>query len=203
MIATSMHTAPRVPAGSNSLAARAAQGLADGVEPTRRGILGALAGVPVAAAFGTIALSPLKASPRAWEAAIANWKRAEAIHDQACTRTDAAYARYYEGQKALPKQPNGMLIRAGDTLEQASARMKAEVAKAKQADAECRLASGIDAAETAQDIACDADCDARAALFQMPAPDLRAVIFKMEIEGSTNEHEWILADLRHLVAKEG
>lgn len=190
--AVPLRPAPRVPAGHTSLAASAA--------PSRRGILGALAFMPAIAAVATVGFAHSEATADAWDAADRRFKEARARLSAASEANDAALGRYYATRDSLPKEPNGVEIRKGDTIETAYARDKALRETARRADAECQRACGVAASEDVLEAACDADEQALQALFATAAPDLNAAIKKLEMinDGDGDGLHHVLADLRRL-----
>ena len=170
---------------------------------TRRGMLGAIAGVPLAASFGAIAFAPASASLRAWDAAVRHHEIARANLTRACEANDAAYERYYDARGTLPKEPNGLHILVGDTVESGTVRHRAAMDLAKSADRECQEKCGIQSTERVLDEISAAEEAALLVLFETPAPHLPAVIMKLDMvdDGVTDKLHYAIADLRRLAAE--
>ena len=164
----------------------------------RRSLLGAVPAIAAAAAIPAIAFT---APTGEWEAALAHCERAYTALDAACDVSAAASSLYFE---ARPKLPNGTPCFVGDTLETYSARVHAEKAAREVAGRECRRRFGVDEATDAEDRACDAASAALSALLATPAPDLAAVIRKIELISEMgndhHDHTSVISDLRRMGA---
>ncbi len=222
--------APRVPAGPNSLAARAAQGLANDAEPTRRGILGALAGVPIAAAFGTIALPAMASTSSDWPQAYAHFKAADArwdrhtadVYNPAVDEIDAfapapdltwkvtaksGQTATYRFNPRNPDEWDGNWITA---ISKGGLKKKEEYFTwlARQKLAAERV--GFDAISSEDDRLCQLLVAARKGAVATPTGSIselaeKAAFILDQYEDSIDEQifDVILADLRRLAAKEG
>jgi hypothetical protein len=164
----------------------------------------ALTGMALASAAITlpaIAKASTGPSRRAWDKALSAFKHCHAEHEAACTSHSAVEERYFAER---PAQPFGGEFRIGDTVETYHARLKADRAEFERLDAECRIRTGQEQSEAKQMLACDASWNALTDLLATPAPDLQAVLLKIE---QATEHGReiedlgpVLADLRRFTA---
>lgn len=169
---------------------------------TRRGILGAIAGVPLAATFAAIPV-PALAGTGEWDRNLADFRAARKRLEASIDAEDKALSRYYAARKALPQKPNGVEIRRGDTVQSAYARDKALHDLAVAADKECQRQCGVPQAEAANSDACEADDDALWKVFRTPAPDMAALLVKFDLVevDCVDALGLAIADLRRLAGK--
>ncbi|QTH20798.1 hypothetical protein HRJ34_21115 [Rhizorhabdus wittichii] len=155
--------------------------------PTRRAALGTLIAAPFVIGAPVAALPSPAAG--AFEQALATLERAKAAHYAAIETMDAAEAAFYAA--CQPRQPMAELA-------------DSERAARKQADVEARQRFGVDEALEMEGLAGSAACDALAAVLATPAPDIAAVVLKIELarDGSLGIDDLapVLADLRRLGA---
>jgi hypothetical protein len=99
------------------------------------------------------ALSPPNAGTdrRVWRAALSAYRHAAAAHEEACSITDQALERYYAERPDNGSHP------------------------------EIQERTGVTAAEAAAEAVCTADDEAFKTLLATPAPDLAAVVTKLEL----------------------
>ena len=137
-----------------------------------------------------------------WDEALSTFKHCHAEHEAACTSHSAVEERYFAER---PAQSLGGEFRIGDTDETYHARLKADRAEFERLDAKCRVKTGQDQSEAKLGQACDASCNSLTDLLATPAPDLQAVVRKIEL---ATEHSReiedlgpVLADLRRFAAE--
>lgn len=169
----------------------------------RREVLTGMAVASAAITLPAAAIAKASSGPshRAWDRALSAFKHCHAMHEAACTSYSAVEGRYFAER---PDQPLGGEFRIGDTIETYHARLKADRAEFERLDAECRVKTGQDQSEAKQMLACDASWNALTELLATPAPDLQAVLLKIEL---ATEHGReiedlgpVLADLRRFAA---
>lgn len=172
---------------------------------SRRGIIGILATGPIAMLPPMAAYkigSAEAASPAAWEAALSTYRRLYDAHGAAIDATDAAKAAYHE---VRPKGPAPVWTDLSEGAEGHNERIRQAKIAYEKADQECRDRFSVDQADEQQARACFASCDAFDALLATPAPDLQAVILKLELSvEEDSEIEGIkaaVADLRRLAGE--
>ncbi|WP_289145237.1 hypothetical protein [uncultured Sphingobium sp.] len=131
--------------------------------------------VPVAIAAPT----PAQAGPSSgWTKAVTRWRSAEDAHKKASQAFTVAQHNYF---KDRPSPLARMRYLPGDSPEIFNARVEQSNAEFAQANEACRSRHRLDALEQASsDAMIDAD-EALFALFDEPAPDVPAIIMKIEL----------------------
>jgi hypothetical protein len=137
-----------------------------------------LIGAAIPAVAASAASTVTQPSRAVWDAAVAKHRHLHAEHEAACAALNPAEERYYAER---PKMPSGAAFLIGDTVEDYHARIIATKAEYERLDTECSLRTGHDEAVKVQWLACDASWKAMTDLIATPAPDVQAVVLKMEL----------------------
>lgn len=169
--------------------------------PSRRGILGALALAPAIAVVPAMAALPANAFD--FDACVKRLDGAKRDYLAAASRFSDAQELFFA---TSPKEPDGglVLVAKGRAFawDEAVTNMKAEHHAWQEAVRTCRDRCGVDNAEEASVAALSAEAKAVDALLACPAPDLRAVAKKIEVAieygCDIDEIEPIMDDLRRL-----
>ena len=169
--------------------------------PSRRGILGALAFAPALATMPAIAALPASASD--FNACVQRLEAAKRDYLAATARLNDAQGLFFANS---PKQPRGGLVLAAKgrafTMDEAVTNMNAEHHAWQEAVRACRDKCDVDRAEECANAALSAEANSVDALLACAAPDLRAVAKKIEVAidygCDIEELEPIFADLRRM-----
>jgi hypothetical protein len=161
----------------------------------------ALASASVAIPAAALANASTGSSRYQWDKAMSGFRRLHEEHEAVCVAHGAVEERYFNER---PAQPLGGEFRIGDTVDSYYARLRHDREQSERLDAECRERTGFSASEAKQGLACDASWEALTELLATPAPDLQAVLLKIEL---ATEHGReiedlgpVLADLRRFAA---
>jgi hypothetical protein len=189
---------------------------------SRRSIITALAALPIGAVLplGTVeAAPPLRREREAWDLAVTSFDAAK-----------AAWRRHWEGllkpaldaYDAIPGPPPRSFACHGVQLgfdpgrcdkwanepdqevREGGLRLKTEWAAYRKAQQGMRSSLDLDALSFDDECLCSEECDAEIELFQTPSPDLKALLFKMELMWSDDRdapesyRNWVLADVQRL-----
>lgn len=152
-----------------------ATGIAGDFAGSRRAVLAGMLLAPLAIA----APIPALAGPSSgWTKAVTRWRSAEDAHKKASQAFTVAQHNYF---KDRPSPLARMRYLPGDSPEIFNARVEQSNAEFAQANEACRSRHRLDALEQASsDAMIDAD-EALFALFDEPAPDVPAIIMKIEL----------------------
>lgn len=144
------------------------------ITTSRRALLGAIAVAPVLSLPSVSAAAP----PSVWQAAVAKQKLTSEAHSVACRAHSFAQEQYF---KVKPVLPYGQRFMPDDTAEKFNARWQATKAAHERADFECRARFRVDETEAESGEALEEADAALHELLATPAPDLRAVVTKLEL----------------------
>jgi hypothetical protein len=136
-----------------------------------------------------------------WRAALAELERALADQDMASAIYKEAEAAFQGGR---PRRPKASAFLKHDTAETYNARLRLEIASHERADAEYLEHSGFRKIEEAFTRASEVAGTALMTVLATPAPDLAAVVHKIELAREDglelSDLDPVLADLRRLGA---
>lgn len=175
-----------------------ATGIAGDFAGSRRAVLAGMLLAPVAIAAPMTAQAGLSSG---WTKAVTRWRSAEVAHKKASQAFSVAQQNYY---KDRPSPLASIRYLPSDSPETFNARVEQSNAEFAQANDACRLRYRLDELEQASSEAMiDAD-EALFALLDEPAPDVTAIIMKIELAleqcCDVKDIAPVLGDLRRMAA---
>lgn len=200
--------------------------LPDGLT-SRRSIMAALAALPIGAIlpFGTVEAAPaLRRERVAWDAAVSAFDAAKAAYRK---HWEGVMKPALDAYDAIPgPPPRSFTVHCNPTpfemgfdpkakhltwelepvreIREAGLKLRAQWAEYEEACHQTRLSLDLETLNQQNEMLCDAECDAERTLFATPAPDLKAVLCKMELmwaddrEAPDSYRNHVLSDVRRL-----